>query len=367
MDRNAGWTIALGNAYYNQPQDVLEAVQVMRQRAQAAGNLRDTPQEQINYNAGAIELVAPNPQMVYVPQYNPWTVYGDAVTPYPGFSLLGAFGSFFTSGVGSSALQYGLGIATSAFMHTPWGLLSWAVNWLTNSVLFNHSDYASQSTTVASWGLPRGGSSVFAGGYGGSRSISGGSSGYSGGYVAGAPVRGVERPLNGYAPIQRSYAQVERYNRPVPQVYTPRQQVEAYNRVPAPVQRAQEYSRPESRLAYGPEAYGGGARSYAGPVQSYHAPAPQTYASRGDFGGRDSFNSGSFKAEKEPKSGGFHLFGGGGEKAPKYSVPKFSEPKYKEPKYSAPKFKEPKMSGGKGFSSHSSAGHSSSHSSDHHW
>ena len=49
MDRNIQWTAALGNAYYNQPQDVLEAVQVLRQRAQAAGNLQ-------SYSAGAGEL-----------------------------------------------------------------------------------------------------------------------------------------------------------------------------------------------------------------------------------------------------------------------------------------------------------------------
>src|SRR5579872_2610559 len=40
MDRNLQWTSALGNAYYNQPQDVLEAVQVMRGRARTAGTLR---------------------------------------------------------------------------------------------------------------------------------------------------------------------------------------------------------------------------------------------------------------------------------------------------------------------------------------
>jgi len=48
MDQNLRWTTDLGNAYYNQPQDVLQAVQVMRQRAQAAGNLRSTPQETVN-------------------------------------------------------------------------------------------------------------------------------------------------------------------------------------------------------------------------------------------------------------------------------------------------------------------------------
>src|ERR1039457_6943683 len=103
MDRNLQWTTDLGNAYYNQPQDVLEAVQVMRQRAQAAGNLQSTPQEAVSYDQGNIELAPVNPQLVYVPAYNPWAVYGDPVSPYPGFSLLGALGSFF----GSSPVSFG--------------------------------------------------------------------------------------------------------------------------------------------------------------------------------------------------------------------------------------------------------------------
>ena len=52
MDSNQGWMAALGNAYYNQPQDVLQAVQVMRQRAQAAGTLQPSPQEQVSYDQG---------------------------------------------------------------------------------------------------------------------------------------------------------------------------------------------------------------------------------------------------------------------------------------------------------------------------
>jgi hypothetical protein len=159
MDRNLQWTIDLGNAYYNQPQDVLEAVQVMRQRAQAAGNLQSTPQEAVSYDQGNIELAPVNPQLVYVPAYNPWSVYGQPVSPYPGFSLLGALGSFF----GSSPVSYGLGIAMTAFSHTPWGWLAWGLSWLTQSVLFNHEDYYSQSTSVADWGFPHGGPRAFSG------------------------------------------------------------------------------------------------------------------------------------------------------------------------------------------------------------
>jgi hypothetical protein len=159
MDRNLQWTTDLGNAYYNQPQDVLEAIQVMRQRARQAGNLQSTPQEAVNYDQGYIQLMPANPQVVYVPTYNPWTVYGAQVSPYPGFSLLGAVASFF----GSSPINYGLGIAMSAFGHTPWGWLAWGLNWLSQSVLFNHSDYNSHSTTVADWGFRHNGLHAYAG------------------------------------------------------------------------------------------------------------------------------------------------------------------------------------------------------------
>src|ERR1035438_1796159 len=75
MNRNQQWTTDLGNAYYNQPQDVLQAVQVMRRRAQAAGTLESTPQQAVDYDQGYIQLTPVNPQVVYVPTYNPWTVY----------------------------------------------------------------------------------------------------------------------------------------------------------------------------------------------------------------------------------------------------------------------------------------------------
>jgi len=167
MDRNLHWTTDLGNAYYNQPQDVLQAVQVMRRRAQAAGTLQSTPQEVVSYDQGNIELAPPSPQVVYVPAYDPWSVYGQPVSPYPGFSLLGTLGSFFSSSFGSSsgtsAVRFGLGMAMAAFSHTPWGWLAWGLNWLSQSVLFNHSNYYSSSTTVANWGFPHGGPRGFPG------------------------------------------------------------------------------------------------------------------------------------------------------------------------------------------------------------
>ena len=61
------WTTSLGNAYYNQPQDVLQTIQVMRERAEQAGNLQSTPQAEVSNNQGNIDIAPPNPQVVYVP------------------------------------------------------------------------------------------------------------------------------------------------------------------------------------------------------------------------------------------------------------------------------------------------------------
>ena len=157
MNRNLQWTTDLGNAYYNQPQDVLHAVQVMRWRAHDAGSLRNTPQEAIDYQQGNIVLAPPNPQFVYVPEYNPWVVYGAPVAPYPGFSVLAAVGSL----IGNAAFRFGWGIATTAFAHSPFGLLAWGLDWLVHAVLFHGSTYYSHSITVRDWGLPHGGPRAF--------------------------------------------------------------------------------------------------------------------------------------------------------------------------------------------------------------
>ena len=165
LNHNLEWTTNLGNAYYNQPQDVMQTVQVLRQRAEQAGNLGSTPQEDVNSNQGYIDIAPPNPEQVYVPTYDPWSVYGQPISPYPGFSLFGALGSFF----GSSPIQYGLSFAMAAFEHTPFGLLAWGLDWLAHAILFDHFDYYSQSSTVADWGLPHGGPRAYGGNWGGNR------------------------------------------------------------------------------------------------------------------------------------------------------------------------------------------------------
>jgi hypothetical protein len=310
MDRNLQWTADLGNAYYNQPQDVLEAVQVMRRRAQAAGTLQSTPQQAVHYDQGYIQLTPVNPQVVYVPTYNPWTAYGEQVSPYPGFSLLGAVQSF----LGSSPINYGLGIAMSAFSHTPWGWLAWGLNWLTQSVLFHQSDYYSQSTTVADWGLPHDGLHAYPGWEAFARHSYGrtpGGSGRSGSGYNGNRGQGFGRPPDRHAENWRGNSNRGFQASGGGYYRTPRQ---AYNHMQAPESRQQF-----DRRGYGTslnrgtgEGYGGGAgAAYDRSMRAYRAPS--SGFQRGEFGGRSSgaFASRDFahSAEKPPHSGGFHLFG----------------------------------------------------------
>ncbi|MGA2923835.1 MAG: DUF3300 domain-containing protein [Candidatus Sulfotelmatobacter sp.] len=304
MNYNLQWTTELGNAYYNQPQDVLEAVQIMRQRAQAAGNLRSTPQEAVNYDQGNIVLAPVNPEVVYVPVYDPWAVYGQPISPYPGFSLLGALGSFIGSSFGPLAVRFGLGIATTAFMHTPFGLLAWGLDWLAHSVLFHGSNYYSRSTTVADWGLPHGGPRAFSrGGWSSARSNSfyraPGNYGRLGGGYYGTHAQGFSR-----MPDRDMYARnrPEGYSRGY---QTPRNGYAGSSREPydgyrPAVGRSQQYAR----SSHGSNSYNRSAVDR--PKSSGFQRGVFGQRSSGGYMGRGFAKS----SEKQARSGGFH-FGGG--------------------------------------------------------
>jgi len=149
LDRNLSWTTELGNAYYNQPQDVFDAIQAMRQRAQAAGTLQNSPQETVTNDQGYLDIAPANPQIVYVPTYDPWVVYGAPINPWPGF-FLGAADAFF-------GLRFGPGFVMSAFAGLPWGWAGWGLSWLGHCLFFGHSGYYPHGPALRDWGLRNGG------------------------------------------------------------------------------------------------------------------------------------------------------------------------------------------------------------------
>jgi len=149
LNQNLQWTVQLGNAYYNQPQDVLNAVQVMRQRAYAAGSLRTTQQLNVIYQPNDIVIVPVSPAIVYVPYYNPWLVYGEPIAVYPHYYYGPPRGIDFGTGL---ALGFGAGIAIGAFIHFGWGYHSWQPDWRSRAVLYQHNTYISNSVTVINHG-----------------------------------------------------------------------------------------------------------------------------------------------------------------------------------------------------------------------
>lgn len=96
MDQNLEWTTSVGEAFVEQPADVMNAVQQLRTQAKAAGNLVDTPQQKVVVEKEVIRIVPAEPEVIYIPQYDPEIVY---VQPYtPVVSPLVTFGIGFAVG-----------------------------------------------------------------------------------------------------------------------------------------------------------------------------------------------------------------------------------------------------------------------------
>jgi hypothetical protein len=75
MDQNLEWTTAVGEAFLDQPADVMNSIQELRAEALAAGNLTDTPQQQVVQEETGVRIVPAQPDVIYVPQYDPDVVY----------------------------------------------------------------------------------------------------------------------------------------------------------------------------------------------------------------------------------------------------------------------------------------------------
>jgi uncharacterized membrane protein YgcG len=141
MDKNLSWTSSLGDAYYNQEQDVMDAVQVMRQRAQEAGNLKSTPQQTVTTQDSTIDIEPAEPEVVYVPAYDPWLVYGGPIVawpgwyPYPGIWYEGPY------------LSFGIGFGIGFYGGYGWGWHHWGFDWHNHYAVYNHARYYSRSNT----------------------------------------------------------------------------------------------------------------------------------------------------------------------------------------------------------------------------
>jgi uncharacterized protein DUF3300 len=76
MAESPQWTVDLGNAFLAQQAQVMDTVQMLRQRAYAQGYLRSDSQQYVEQQGSAIAVQPVSPQVVYVPYYDPYIVYG---------------------------------------------------------------------------------------------------------------------------------------------------------------------------------------------------------------------------------------------------------------------------------------------------
>ncbi|MBV8866647.1 MAG: DUF3300 domain-containing protein [Acidobacteriaceae bacterium] len=136
MAQNLSWTSALGEAHATQQGDVMTAIQTLRAKAYAAGNLKSGSQITVVQQSPQTIVIQPaNPQVVYVPAYNPAVVYGTPYNP-PGYSTADL--------VTTSLLSFGAGIAVGAMMSggcCGWGWSSWNCNWYGGGVYYHGGAY----------------------------------------------------------------------------------------------------------------------------------------------------------------------------------------------------------------------------------
>lgn len=142
MDKNLSWTSSLGDAYANQQQDVMDAVQAMREQARKAGHLNSNEQEKVMNQGNTIVIEPATPDVVYVPQYDPWLVYGYPIVAYPGWYPVPGI---FYDGPG---LFFGGGFGIGYFGGFGWGWHHWGWDWHDHRMLYNHNTYISHSRTI---------------------------------------------------------------------------------------------------------------------------------------------------------------------------------------------------------------------------
>jgi len=140
LAKNLAWTSSLGEASATQQQDVMEAIQRMRAKAYAAGNLKSSSEIKVVQESPQTIIIQPaNPQIVYVPTYNPTVIYGAPVV-VPGYS---------SADVAAAAIiAFGAGIAVGAMINggcCGWGYSYWGTSWHSHTIVYHRSVYVGNS------------------------------------------------------------------------------------------------------------------------------------------------------------------------------------------------------------------------------
>lgn len=352
LNRDVRWTTDLGNAFLAQQQDVMAAVQRMRLRAEQNGKLSSNAQQTVTTDTqngqSAVVIEPAQPQVVYVPVYNPDDIWGPPVYGYypplwyppigygfgfgpgifldaffPGFGIGFGWGGW-GLGWGWGCGWFGGGLFLNVGFFNNWGFHGWfgngfaggfgagRVGWQHDpfhraGVGYANRSVASRYGSSARYSAGRAERSNFAsarGGFNGARGnssearggFSGGSRGFSGGASSGARGFSAENrggaAAGGWQHFGGASSGARGYSSGASQSFRGGNYGSSFN-------ASRGYSAPRSSGSYG--GYSGGARSFSG--------GSSRSFSRGGFsGGSRSFSGGG----RSFGGGGGHSFGGGG-------------------------------------------------------
>lgn len=149
MNQRLSWTSRLGDVFLSQQDALMDQVQVLRSRAQAAGNLRSGSQQTVTVapsssGSSVIRIEPAQPDVVYVPVYNPTVVYGPwlypAYTPFywypPGYIATGVVFSF------------GVGLFIG---HALWGGYDWHAHRMNVVNVYNYNNFNRTRFSHVDW------------------------------------------------------------------------------------------------------------------------------------------------------------------------------------------------------------------------
>jgi hypothetical protein len=129
MNEKIDWTQKLGDAFLAQQKDVMQTVQVLRNKAKETGNLKSSKEVTVKEQAApagspapqTIIIESPNPEVVYVPSYNPTVVYG--AWAYPSYPPYYYYPPGYVAGVGFWSFTAGVIVGGAI-----WGTCNWGGN-----------------------------------------------------------------------------------------------------------------------------------------------------------------------------------------------------------------------------------------------
>ena len=157
MNDKLEWTQELGDAFLADEKRVLQTVQSLRQKADAAGNLKSNEQQKVVKEQSTIIIEPAQPDVVYVPTYNPTVVYGSWWAPmYPPYywpppAYYYPPGGYLAAGL----IGFGIGVAI-ANNHWGWGNCNWGggnvnVNVNRNNTFINNNKEFKNKASSGKW------------------------------------------------------------------------------------------------------------------------------------------------------------------------------------------------------------------------